>query len=47
MRPTQSTGSYLLLQKGTAASSDEASTLTECSSQSSNRKRLYQVYQSV
>ncbi|KAM5361864.1 hypothetical protein ACJA88_014282 [Fusarium oxysporum] len=47
MRPTQSTGSYLLLQKGTAASSNEASTLTECNSQSSNRKRLYQVYRSV
>ncbi|KAM5528290.1 hypothetical protein FOXYSP1_19559 [Fusarium oxysporum f. sp. phaseoli] len=47
MWPTQSTGSYLLLQKDTAASSDEACTLAECSGQSSNRKRLYQIYRPV
>jgi hypothetical protein len=47
MWPTQSTGSHLLLQKDTAASSDEACTLTECSGQSSNRKRLYQIYRPI
>jgi hypothetical protein len=47
MWPTQSTGSHLLLQKGTAASPDEACTLTECSGQSSNRKRLYQTHRPV
>jgi hypothetical protein len=47
MWPTQSTGSHLLLQKDTAASSDEACALTECSGQSSNRKRLYQIYRPI
>ncbi|KAH7459103.1 hypothetical protein FOMA001_g20273 [Fusarium oxysporum f. sp. matthiolae] len=47
MWPTQSTGSHLLLQKGTATSSDEADTLTERSSQSSSRKRLHQIHRPV
>ncbi|KAI8417236.1 hypothetical protein FOFC_03549 [Fusarium oxysporum] len=47
MRPTQSTRSHLLLQKGTAASSDEACTLTECSSRSRDRKRLHQVHRPI
>ncbi|KAM5529762.1 hypothetical protein FOXYSP1_17606 [Fusarium oxysporum f. sp. phaseoli] len=47
MWATQSTGSHFLLQKGTAASSDEAGTLTECGSKSCNRKRLYQIHRSV
>ncbi|KAJ0133273.1 Serine/threonine-protein kinase SBK2 [Fusarium oxysporum f. sp. albedinis] len=41
VQPTQSTGSYLLLQKGTTASSDEARPFTECSSQSRNGKGLH------
>ncbi|KAJ0126267.1 Uncharacterized protein HZ326_30630 [Fusarium oxysporum f. sp. albedinis] len=43
MRPTQSTGSHLLLQKGATAPSDEARTLTECSGQPYNGKRLHQI----
>ncbi|EMT67205.1 hypothetical protein FOC4_g10000005, partial [Fusarium odoratissimum] len=43
MRPTQGTGSHLLLQKDTAASSDEARTLIEYSSKSSNRERFHQI----
>ncbi|KAG7414932.1 hypothetical protein Forpi1262_v016815 [Fusarium oxysporum f. sp. raphani] len=39
--------SHGAIQKGTAASSDEARTLTECSSQPGNRKRLHQVHRTV
>ncbi|KAI8399989.1 hypothetical protein FOFC_18808 [Fusarium oxysporum] len=47
MWPTQSTGSHLLLQKSTAALSDEACTLTEYGSEPCNRKRLHQFYRPV
>ncbi|KAM5529167.1 hypothetical protein FOXYSP1_17011 [Fusarium oxysporum f. sp. phaseoli] len=47
MWPTQSTGSHLLLQKSTAASSDEACTLTEYGSEPCNRKRLHQIHRPV
>ncbi|KAJ0126367.1 hypothetical protein HZ326_30526, partial [Fusarium oxysporum f. sp. albedinis] len=47
MWPTQSTGSHLLLQKSTAASSDEACTLSEYGSEPCNRKRLQQIHRPV
>ncbi|KAF5227319.1 hypothetical protein FANTH_14791 [Fusarium anthophilum] len=47
MWPTQSTGSHLLLQKGTAASSDEAYTVSKYGSEPCNRKRLQQIHRSV
>ncbi|KAI8411056.1 hypothetical protein FOFC_07650 [Fusarium oxysporum] len=47
MWPTQSTRSHLLLQKSTAALPNEAHTLTEYSSQSSNWKRLHQIHRPV
>jgi hypothetical protein len=47
VQPTQSTGPYLLLQKGTAASSEKARPFTECSSHPGNRKRLHQVRRTI
>ncbi|KAI8397274.1 hypothetical protein FOFC_20546 [Fusarium oxysporum] len=43
MRPTQGTGSHLLLQNSTTASTGEAGLVTECSNQSSNRERFHQI----
>jgi hypothetical protein len=47
MQPTQSTGSPLLPQKGTAAAPGEACTLTKYSRQSGNRKGLPQICRAV